>query len=258
MGAVLYHQGEIAAALEHLELKPGDAEQALAFGPIDLRVGRSALQTPILWQGGRPDEAMERSANAVDLAASGPHPFNAVLALQGEAVVQHCCGDREKAMGAAVRLGSAAEEQGIHEVTAMARMLEASLRAGTDADELVVSLVDAGADACRTYGTVLNDAYVFAIGAEALLRIARHAEAEALLDEARQRIAGGSACFWEPELRRLQGEPERARGGRRRAMPEDCFRSAASTRFTAARRRATSAKRAPCSSACGAERRQGA
>src|SRR5262245_65778922 len=109
----------------------------------------------------------------------------------------------------------------------MARMIEASLRAGADPDAVVVSLVDAGADACRTYGTVLTHAYVLAIGAEALIRIARPAQAAALLDDASERIASGAARFWEPELRRLQGELRGAQDGRRgAAAAEDCFRSA--------------------------------
>ena len=227
MGAVLYHQGEIVAALEHLERDCGDAAQMLAFGPIDLRTGRRALQTPILWQAGRPDDAIEQAADALVTAESGPHPFNVVLALQAGAVVQHCCGHRDKGLAAAIRLGAAAEEQGIHEVKAMARMIEASWRAGVNADEIVVPLIDAGVDACRTYGTVLTHVYVLVIGAETLIRIGRPTQAQTVLDEVRERIAAGAARFWEPELHRLQGELHRLRTARGRTVAaEDCFRRA--------------------------------
>ncbi len=223
----IIHQGEIAAALEHLELDFRNAAADLSFGPIDMRTACSALRTPILWQAGRPDEAMEQAANAVVVAESGAHPFNLVLSLQAEAVVQHCCGNRERGLAAAVRLGVAAAEQGIDEVKAMAWTLEASLRSQTEAEDRVVALGDAGVEACRRHGTVLTHAYVLAISAEDLVNVRRFSQAAALLDEAQEQITMGAARFWEPELHRLRGELHCLSGGRGWwAAAEESFRTA--------------------------------
>jgi len=208
MGALFYHLGDFPAALEYLDLDLdiADAERNLSFGPIDLRIAWSALRTPILWQAGRPDEAVAQATDTIERANSGVHPLNLVFALQAETVVRYLCGHSERALSAAQRLRAVAEEQGIQEVKAMAAMTEAAARSEAGEEEAVVSLVESGIEACRTYGAVLTKAYVLAVGAEALMRVGRGSAALALVEEAQASIAAGAARFWEPELHRLRAE----------------------------------------------------
>jgi len=206
MGAVLYHQGDIPAACEYLDLDFGTEAAELSFGPLDLRTAWGALYTPILWQAGRPDEAVERATTAVARANSGIHPLNLVLALQAQTVAHHLSSHWERALSAAQRLRTMADEQGIHEVKSMAAMTEAAIQSTVGDKNAVVPLVESGIEACRTHGAVLTKAYVLAIGAEALVEIGQLSRAVALLDEAQASIAAGAARFWEPELHRLRGE----------------------------------------------------
>lgn len=231
MGVVHYHQGDIPAALECLDLDFGSAAASLSFGPIDLRTACRALRAPILWQAGRPDEAVAQATDAVDRASAGTHPLNLVLALEAETVSRHMCGDWPRALAAAQRLRAVADEQGIHEVQAIAAMTEAAVRSETGDDAAVLPLVASGLDACRTHGAVLSAPYVLAIGAEALVKVGQLAGAAALLEEARAAIAAGAARFWEPELYRLRGEI-RLRAG------AGADRSSAAGQFAAAHRMA--------------------
>ncbi|HYD50645.1 MAG TPA: AAA family ATPase [Terriglobales bacterium] len=206
MGAVLYHQGDIASALEYLALDFSDAEQDLSFGPIDLRAACAALQTPILWQAGRPDEALLCVQAALARADAGPHPLNLVFARQAEVVVRHLRGERECALVAAVRLRSVAEEQGIAEASGMAALMEAAIRSQAAEEKTVVALVEAGLVACDSYGAVLSEAYLMTMAAEALIAVGQLTRAAAMLDKGQAMIAAGAARFWEPEIYRLRGE----------------------------------------------------
>jgi len=227
MGAVHYHQGDTLAALECLDVDFGGDRADLSFGPIDLHTAWNALRTPILWQAGRPDDALEQAANAVSRASAGIHPLNLVLALEAETVAHHLCGDAPRALMAAQRLRAVADEQGIHEVKAMAAMTEAAIRSETGDVATVASLVESGREACHTHGAVLTKAYVLQIGAQALVQIGRLSAALELLEEAHASIAAGAARFWEPELYRLRGEIELLAGsGANRAAAEEHFAAA--------------------------------
>jgi hypothetical protein len=224
---VQYHLGDIPAALDSLDVDFTNADADLSFGPIDLRISCSATQTPILWQAGRPDEALTQAANCMRRAGAAIHPLNLVLALQAETVARHLCGHWPQARAAAQRLRTVAGEQGINEVKAMAAMSEAASHSQTDDVAAVVSLVESGVEACRAHGAVLTKAYVLGIGAEALLRVGNPARALELLDEAQAAIAAGAARFWEPELYRLRGEIHRLEeSGANRSRAAEMFADA--------------------------------
>lgn len=227
MGAVLYHQGNVIGTVEQIERDLGDTSIPVPMGPIDLRTALGALATPSLWQAGRPQEARAHAIRAVEIASHDAHPFNLLIALQAEAIVQFWWANHARAREAALQLQEAAAQQGVHDVTGVALMIQGCVECEAGDVDRGVATIDASVEALRAHGGTMTFVLLLGIGAETLVRSDRLDHAAALLDEARQRIAAGEARFFEPEIDRLEGEILRLTGGASAAeRAEECFRAA--------------------------------
>lgn len=202
MGAVLYHRGDLAGAIDHAERSIAKAPPGLALGPIDYQCGALGMIGPALWQVGCPDEGLARLRQALDIASGDIDPFNRVIALQPLAALHHWRGDVKSALDVARDLGTCVQEQGLAQAEACALLIEAwALAEGGDAVRAAV-MVERGTKALRQHGTTMQSVYLLAVAAEVLVRLGRRDEAGALIEEASALAEDGDARWWEPELHR--------------------------------------------------------
>lgn len=201
MAAVLYHQGDLTAAIEHADRALALAPQGLAFGPLDQECGALVMSGAALWQAGKPDDGVARAQRGLDLAR-GVHPFNLVLTLQSLAAIHQWRGDVDAALATARELYANVQEQGILQAAAIALVIEAWAAIESGDRELAGQRVEQGLAALRTHGSMMQYVYLFAVAVEILHGLGRVPEAISLVDEADALIKDGAARWWEPELYR--------------------------------------------------------
>lgn len=217
MGAVLYHQGDVAGTIEHAERSLALAPPGLTLGPIEHRCTAMSLSGAALWQAGRVDEGRARSQQAVSIARGNEvDRFNRVISLQPHVAIHHWCGDVAGSLLLARELGEAIEEQGITQAEACSLLIEswALLERGERA--LAEQKVERGVTALRRHGSMMQSVYLLTVAAEVFIGLLRWQDAIDALAEADTLIGGGAACWWEPEIDRwraelcLQGHPARS------------------------------------------------
>ena len=103
LGVSFTHLGETAQAKPHLEqsiaLYEIEQHRSLVFqaGGIDVKVHSLSNLALILWLHGYPDQALERSKEALTLARGLSHPYSHAHALAYGAVVHQYRGEVEEA-----------------------------------------------------------------------------------------------------------------------------------------------------------------
>ena len=202
--------GELRAARRHLERgaelydREGLGSDATQFG-YDSGVACLSFLSLTLWYLGFPEEARERSEEAMALAKALGTPAGMAQTMFFTAWVHQLSGNAETAGARADQLITLCEEQGIPMYLAAGRLLKGLLLAQEGRADEGVALMREGGAGHRATGTELG-ASVWAGGwlAEGLLRAGRVEEALHVLDEALAFVERTGERFHEAELWRLR------------------------------------------------------
>ncbi len=205
MGAVLYHQGDLAGTMDHADRALTLAPQTLTFGPLDLHCGALVMSGAALWQAGDPDAGLARAVLGLNASDSNTHPFNRVIALQPLLAIHQWRGDVGAAITMARELATSVDEQGIVQAEACALLIEGWTLFESGTHAAAAGRIEKGLEALRAHGTMMQSVYLLSVAIEVMVGLGRVQEAGSLLHEAAGLIEDGAARWWEPELHRWRG-----------------------------------------------------
>jgi class 3 adenylate cyclase/predicted ATPase len=208
LGNVLFHQGELLAAVERMDA-------CLADYRLVPR-GRGAVQDPGLmclcysavakWELGHPDEALQRARAAVALSAELKHKFSAGEAYGFLAMVQYFRGEFEDVLQSAAKAVEICEEGGFAVWLAHAKLLHGRARAALgEAEEGIAEMAD-GYSRWVATGAMVTRGFYLVLRAEGLALAGRPDEGLALLRVAMDVVTRCGERYYEAEIRRLMGE----------------------------------------------------
>jgi predicted ATPase len=246
--AVAFFGGEFAPAhalIAHSRdlYDPGQQGSVIAQYGDDPRVIWPSFGALVLWMRGYPDQALQRSQDALTAAAKLAHPFIQVFALTFAAVFHQLRREARLTHERAEASIRVSTEQGFPFWLAMGMILQGWARADQGQRAEGLAQIGEGLEALRTSGAHLWWLYVLGLQAEAHAKGGQPEEGLIVLEEAFA-LAGtdGEQRWYEAELYRLRGEllltsisqgPQarvqkglRLRGRGREAEAVRCFRKA--------------------------------
>lgn len=220
LGTPLFHLGELTAARLHLEQSltlsnPQLPQPQVFLTGQDPRASSLAHLAVLLWIMGYPDQARERSRQALALAQDTMFPYGRALALNLAATLHLCCRDFQAVARSAETARRFARECGFVHLVTMGMALQGWALAMQGKSEEGIALIRTGLQQQHaagigigevSYQMLLVDAYA-QIGQ---LDVARQALTDAFASDAKT----GERTF-ESELYRLKGELLRAQEGSR-------------------------------------------
>jgi predicted ATPase len=195
----------------------------------DVGVACKAFGAVALWLLGYPDQAAQKSREAVALAHELSQPSSQVLALHFAAMLHQCRRDFRTVLACADLSAAISAEQGFSFWHAGGTVLRGWALSECGAGAEGIAIVRQGLQASLATGSVTYQTYYLALLAEVLGREGHIEEALKVVDEALELAERTGERLFEAELHRLQGlsllksDPARV---------EDCFRQA----FAVARR----------------------
>jgi len=211
LGQTLLQIGEIPSALAHLEkgIALYDPQQhrsvALRYGmdPQVICLSHAALA---LWRLGYPDQALERSSQALTLAQDLAHPFSLANARFWVVWVHQFRREKTAAQEQATAAITLATEHGFPLAVASGTLIRGwALAAQGQAVEGMRQMRQSLAD-WRPTGGELRRPYFLVLLAEAWGSLGEIEEGLCMLDEALTIVSNTIARQWEAELYRLKGE----------------------------------------------------
>ena len=239
LGNTLNYLGEFGAAQAHLAqgIALYDPQQhhahAVRYGQ-DPGVVCRAYAGVTLWWLGYPDQAVQRSHEALTLAQELSHPWSRAYALIFAALLRHLRREwhlTQVRAEAAIALGA---EQGSAVFVALGTILRgwalaqryAEPGTGQAQREEGIAQMHQGLAAWRATGAEVFQPYGLALLAEASAKLGRREEGLTLLAEALALTNDRGERRWEAELYRLKGVVLQARSAAHDAEAETCLRHA--------------------------------
>lgn len=210
-GIICLHTGEFAEALRHCEAgsalyDPERHHSHVAMYWLDPGVGCLCYGAWALMHLGRPDQAVARVNQAVDLARSGGHAFSLAYALHFSAVLHQTRREPGPTRERAQELIALAQKQGFPLLGAWATMMlgcslveEGRAREGS-------ALILEGERVIRSDGARVSRSGALAVLATAYERAGDTELGLAAVAEALDFVAQTEEHFYEAELHRLRGE----------------------------------------------------
>jgi predicted ATPase/DNA-binding winged helix-turn-helix (wHTH) protein len=211
LGAILYCLGEFAPAREHLEqsIARYDPQQhrshALVYG-TDPGVFCRSWTTHVLWFLGYPDQALERSQEALALAQELSHPFSLALALDYATILHQFRRERQAVQERAAAAIALCTEQGFAYYLAWGTVMQGWALAEQGQREEGIAQMRQSLAALRATGAELRQPYYLAMLAEACGKAGQAEEGLTILAEALDTAHRTGERFYEAELYRLKGQ----------------------------------------------------
>jgi predicted ATPase/class 3 adenylate cyclase len=211
LGLSLFYLGEFAPAWKHLErciaLYDPQQHRALAFlYGHDHGVVCLSYAAWVLWVLGHPDQARERSDEALTLAQELSHPFSRAFALNFAALLQQCCGTRQTAREQIETLVALASEEKFAFYSAHGTVLQGWLRVEQEQQETGIAQMCRGLATLQTLEVGLRRPYYLALLAELYGDTGQIEEGLAALAEALETAHTSGERFYEAELYRIKGQ----------------------------------------------------
>jgi predicted ATPase len=234
LGYDVYWLGELGAARTHLEQGMAfyDPQQhhALAFvySVSDPRVRCLAASALVLVLLGYPDQALQRSNDALALARGLAHPFSLTYALNVAALLHQLRRETTLTQERAEALLALCHEQGFALYRTMGSILGGWALAEQGQAAEGVAQMHEGLTTRRTIGATGTDAHYLAMLAEGYRQSGQLEAGLTVLAEALAAVDQSGVRFYEAELYRLKGELLLAQAGTGHQVQEAeaCFRQA--------------------------------
>jgi predicted ATPase len=231
-GALLYHLGELIPARAHLEQGIGfyDSQQhrfhILLYG-VDLGVFCLSYASHVLWYLGYPNQALQRSYEAVALARELAHPLSLALAEDYAAMLHQFRRERQVAQAQAAAALALCTKHGFAYYLGWGTIMQGwALAEQGEMEQGMIHMRQGLAD-LRAMGARMRQPYYLALLAEAYGKAGQAEEGLRVLAEALATVEETDERFYEAELHRLKGELllllQDEAGD---ASPEACFHQA--------------------------------
>jgi TOMM system kinase/cyclase fusion protein len=211
LGDTLLWRGEFVRAREHLEhgitlYEPQHHAVALLYGGYDPGVACRNFAAHVLWYLGYPDQALQRSQEAISLARELSHPFSLALALFFATWLHHYRREGHLTQERAAAVNTLSTEQGFAFFGAWGDILGGWAVVEQGQVEAGILQIRQGLEAYRATGAILERPYQLALLAEAYGRAGQAAEGLRLLEETCVAMDHMAVRFCEAEVSRLKGE----------------------------------------------------
>lgn len=215
----LYHRGWFERALDEAARalgRCGPARPTASRVAAEMALHLNAWAALALWFLGRPDQAVARALEIVEVARGLESPAAPALAHAKGAIVHQLRRDAPATEAWATTALRISTEQGFRYRAATASILRGWALAAQGGPDEGVALLREGLSACRDTGAEMDRPYYLALLAEACGHAGRIAEG---LDAMREGLAivqearGGQPFFYEAELHRLCGVLRVRQGG---------------------------------------------
>jgi predicted ATPase len=208
LGGILFHLGEAVAALHHFE-------RGITLYDAQPHHPRHNLQNPgvacrsyaalALWWLGYPEQALQRSREALALAEALAHPHSTAYALSCTAVLHQYRREAQRVRERAATVMALATEHAFPFWYAMGTYLYGWALTEEGQEEDGITQIRQGLTAWRATGAALLLPMFLATLAEVSGKTGQWEDAQDLLREALALVEDTGERFWEAELYRLQG-----------------------------------------------------
>ena len=230
-GEGLLFRGELAQARAHAEqgiaLYDPQQHQSQVFRyGSDSGVCCRCCAALALWGLGYPEQALQRSGEALTLAQELAHPFSLAFALSEAALLHQCRREGLLTQERAERSITFSTEWGFASWVALGTILRGWALVQQGQSEEGIAQVRQGSAAIRTMGQELGRPRQLAMLAEAYGRVGQTAEGFVMLAEALTAVHNTGERWWEAELHRLKGQLLLARSAKQHTEAEACFHQA--------------------------------
>jgi predicted ATPase len=211
LGVTLLQQGEMPLAREHVEqgiaLYDPQQHRSLAFVyGMDIGMTCRIFAAWVLWLLGYPDQALQRSHEAITLAQELSHPYSLSFALQFTAELHQFRREWRLAQERAEAAMALSAEQGFTLDLSRAVILRGWALAEQGQGEEGIAQIRQGLAAWRETEAKLTGPYFLALLAEAYGKGGQVAEGLSVVAEALAAVDKAGERLWEAELYRLTGE----------------------------------------------------
>jgi len=176
----------------------------------------------ILWLRGYPDQALQRSGEALTLAKEVAHPFSLALALSFAAGLHQCRGEGQRTREGAEALIALSREQGFPFYVAVGTVSRGWAVAEQGQGEKAIPQMHQALAALQAMGVKLSQPYYLSLPAEIYGKGGRAEEGLGMLAAALATVKQTGERYYEADLYRLKGELTRqkeAGGGRLAPLP---------------------------------------
>jgi class 3 adenylate cyclase/tetratricopeptide (TPR) repeat protein len=211
MGNCRLWLGDLPLARSHLErviaeydLKRAQADAA-RFG-FDPGVSCRSFLSRVLWHLGFPVQGLACAEDAITAARAARQPFGIVWALSWGAALYQLCGDAVRTEQVASEDLDLATEQVLPFFGAHAMVLGGWAAVNRGQGEAGLEKIREGIDAFRATGSAVELSHWLGLLAEACGDTERPEEGLRVVGEALQHVNETGIVYYEPELRRVEGE----------------------------------------------------
>jgi len=232
VGVILYWQGELSEAREHLQQAfdlgepvrqrldtlPYEAVHELAVSP--------GCRANVLYLLGYPDQAVRASRESVALAQEIGRPFALTEVLLWDGALHRELGDVEVARERAEAAIALATEHGFDYWVVVGMLLRGCACADSGQIEAGITEMRGALDALRAAGAEINRPYFTGILAAAYGKAGQPAQGLAVIEEAVECMNRTGQRLFEAELQRIKGDLLLAVSRGNEAEAEDCLRHA--------------------------------
>ena len=231
LGETCFWLGDLVQARIHLErlsaLYDPERHRSLAFlYGSDPGSGGLGFLAGTLWMLGYPDQAVQRSQEALALAQQLSHPFTLAFALMTMTYLYHFRRDEQEVLACTEKLLALATKHGFAQSWATATRYRGWALNVQGQIEEGMNLIDQGSKAYLATGAGISRPYVLALLAEALGKIGRVKEGLLVFPEALGLIEKNKDRLYEAELYRIKGELVLQSQGHNMLEAEGCFQQA--------------------------------
>jgi predicted ATPase len=218
LGVYLLHMGELEPAREHLDhaiafYDPQQHASLVATLAQDLGVSVLAWASWTLWLLGYPDQALERSREALALAKELGHPYTLGFALFVAAFFHQLRREDEAARERNEVMLQLSTEKGFPLFVAGGTVLQGWTLAIAGQAEAGITDMRQGLDTLQAMGTKIQHSHSLALLAEAYGSAGQTEEGLNVLAEALAFVQSSNERYYEAEIYRLKGKLQLMQGG---------------------------------------------
>ncbi len=211
LGMTLFYRGELTAAREHLEqgivlYNPLQHHAHAFLYGLDPGVSCRSYAAMVLHVLGYPDQALQKSHEALALAQQLSHPYSQAVALGLAALLYQFRREGHTALEQAEAALTLATEQGFVQWLAAGSMIRGWVLTEQGQGMEGIAQMQQGFADWRATGAELVRPQYSVLLAEAYSDVGHTAEGLRLVDEALELVHNNGECLLEAELHRLRGE----------------------------------------------------